>query len=240
VFFAIGFETTAPTTAMAVKQAAAEHLGNFSLLVAHVLVPPALQALLSSPGNRIQGLLAPGHVCTVTGVTDYERLAERFKIPVTITGFEPADLMQGIFKCIQMLESGTHEVENCYSRCVRHNGNPVAMRAVNEVYMPVTRDWRGIGAITGGGLALREDWAAFDAERRFGLAVSAPGGESPLCHAGEVLKGNLTPTNCPAFGSACTPENPLGAPMVSAEAACAAYFQYKRPTARRESKGSKP
>jgi hydrogenase expression/formation protein HypD len=224
VFFAVGFETTAPANAMAVKQA--HHLGieNFGLLVAHVLVPPAITAILTSPGNRVQAFLAPGHVCAVEGWRDYEPLARDFRVPIVVTGFEPVDLLEGILMAVLQLESGRHEVENQYVRAVARDGNIEARRVVNEVFETTDRAWRGIGTIEGSGLRLRDVYAHHDAERMFpASAGSIPAPESEICIAGDVLRGRSKPSACPAFGTDCTPEHPLGAPMVSSEGACAAY-----------------
>ncbi len=225
VFFAVGFETTAPANAMAVWQARRLGLRNFSLLCAHVLVPPAIEALLASEANRIEGFLAAGHVCTVMGYEDYVPLAERFRVPIVVTGFEPVDIFQGIAMAVGQLEEGRAEVENQYARSVRQAGNRPARQLLAEVFEPADRQWRGIGLIPRSGYRLREEFAAFDADRLFEAAgVRAP--ESPHCIAGQVLQGLKRPHECPAFGRDCTPERPLGAPMVSSEGACAAYYQY--------------
>ncbi|WP_447974641.1 hydrogenase formation protein HypD [Nitrospira sp. Kam-Ns4a] len=227
VFFAVGFETTAPASAMAVLQARRLGLRNFSLLCAHVLVPPAIEALLASEANWIEGFLAAGHVCTVMGYEDYVPLAERFRVPIVVTGFEPVDILQGIAMAVGQLEEGRADVENQYARSVRREGNLPARRLLAEVFEPADRPWRGIGLIPRSGYRLGEEFAAFDAERLFETAgVSAP--ESPRCIAGQVLQGLKRPPECPAFGKDCTPERPLGAPMVSSEGACAAYYQYGR------------
>jgi hydrogenase expression/formation protein HypD len=231
VFFAVGFETTAPATALAVHQAEKQKVANFSLLVSHVLVPPAMEAILSSPGHRVQGFLAAGHVCTVVGFEDYRPLAAKYRVPIVVTGFEPLDLLQGITMCVEQLEAGRAEVENQYARAVRAAGNPQARGLIEEVFAVAPRRWRGIGEIPRSGLALREKYAACDADRRFGVeAVSAA--ESDECISGLVLQGRKKPTECPAFGSRCTPETPLGATMVSAEGACAAYYRYRAGAAR--------
>lgn len=227
VFFAIGFETTAPANAMAVAQARRLGLANFSVLVSHVLVPPAMEAVLSSPSNQVQGFLAAGHVCAVMGMEEYRPLARRFHAPIVVTGFEPLDILRGIQMCVCQLEEGRAEVENAYARAVRPEGNPAAIRQIREVFEPGARKWRGIGQIPESGLRLRPEYAAFDAERRFGLEeITAE--EPAECIAGEVLQGHRKPHDCPAFGIRCTPERPLGAPMVSAEGACAAYYRYRR------------
>ena len=227
VFFAVGFETTAPGNAMAAVEARRRGLTNFSLLVSHVLVPPAMQAILAAPSRRVDGFLAAGHVCTIMGLDEYRPLAARYGVPIVATGFEPLDLLQGIYMCVRQLEEGRAEVENQYARSVRAEGNATARAVIREVFQVVPRAWRGIGSIPASGLALRGPFAALDAERRFG--VEAVGGrESPECRAGEVLRGLLKPTDCPAFGTRCTPERPLGATMVSSEGACAAYYRYRR------------
>jgi len=227
VFFAVGFETTAPANAMAVHHAKRLGLLNFSILCSHVLVPPAMEALLAAPDNRVQGFLAAGHVCTVMGYEEYEGIAERFQIPIVVTGFEPIDLLEGIWRTVRMLEAGVVGVENQYSRAVQREGNPEARRVLAEVFEVVDRPWRGIGTIPRSGWALREAYARFDAERRFDVdAVSAE--EDPACIAGRILRGVAKPVACEAFGTRCTPEHPLGAPMVSNEGACAAYFRYGR------------
>jgi len=227
VFFAVGFETTAPANAMAVWQAEKLGLGNFSILVSHVLVPPAMEAILGSPDNRVQGFLAAGHVCAVMGYWEYEPIAERHAIPIVVTGFEPLDLLEGIHKTVLALEAGRTGVENQYARAVTRDGNRPAQAILGEVFEVCDRKWRGIGAIPGSGFRLREAYARFDAERRFDVgALTAE--ESPLCIAGAILQGLKKPHECSAFGSRCTPEKPLGAPMVSAEGACAAYYKYAR------------
>jgi hydrogenase expression/formation protein HypD len=227
VFFAVGFETTAPANAMAVAQARRQGLTNFSVLVSHVLVPPAMEAILSSPENRVQGFLAAGHVCTVMGITEYEPIARKYRVPIVVTGFEPLDVLQGIAMCVAQLESGRAEVENQYARSVRREGNRPAQDLMRDVFRIVPRRWRGVGEIPKSGLGLREEYAAFDAERRFGPAPAATDADSE-CLSGLVLQGALKPHECPAFGTRCTPERPLGAPMVSSEGACAAYYRYRR------------
>ena len=227
VFFAVGFETTAPANAMAVLRAKQLGLANFSILCSHVLVPPAMEAILSDPDGLVQGFLAAGHVCTVMGTAQYEPLAERYGIPITVTGFEPLDLLQGIAMNVAALEAGEAGVSNQYARVVRPEGNPEALRVLAEVFDVVDRDWRGIGTIPKSGFALRASYAAHDAERRFPLETVG-GAESPECIAGEIMTGRRKPPECPAYGTRCTPEHPLGAPMVSAEGACAAYRRYGR------------
>jgi hydrogenase expression/formation protein HypD len=227
VFFAVGFETTAPANAMSVWQARRQGVRNFSILSSHVLVPPAMEAILGAPDNRVQGFLAAGHVCTVMGYREYEPLAERFRIPITVTGFEPLDLLQGIDMTVAALEAGRHGVENQYSRVVTRDGNLEAQRLLAEVFEVVDRPWRGIGTIPRSGLALRAAYAEHDAERRFDVATE-DAVESPLCIAGEILRGLKKPDACPAFAGECKPDRPLGAPMVSAEGACAAYYSYGR------------
>jgi len=238
VFFAVGFETTAPANAMAVRQAAREGLTNFSLLVSQVLVPPAMEAILGSPGNRVQGFLAAGHVCTVMGTSEYEPIARRWRVPIVVTGFEPLDLLQGIAMCVKQLEQGRAEVENQYTRAVRAEGNAEAHRLIAEVFRVVPRKWRGVGEIPRSGLGLAEKYAAFDAETRFGVA-GRTAEESPDCIAGLILQGARKPHECAAFGTRCTPLRPLGAPMVSTEGACAAYYRYRRPGAPQPSGAAK-
>jgi hydrogenase expression/formation protein HypD len=227
VFLAVGFETTVPAVAGALRVARARHLANFSVLAAHVRVPPALEAIRSAPDARVDAFLAAGHVCTVMGTEEYEPIARRLRVPIVATGFEPLDVVLGAALAVAQLERGEARVEIQYRRAVRPEGNPAARALVREVFEVVDRPWRGIGIVPSGGLALREAWAAFDAERLFPeLAGEAPP-EPPECRAGEVLRGALRPPECPAFGTRCTPERPLGAPMVSSEGACAAYFRYR-------------
>jgi len=229
VFFAVGFETTAPANAMAVAQAARLGVENFSVLVSHVLVPPAIGAVLDSPASRVQGFLAAGHVCAVMGTAEYESIARYYHVPIVVTGFEPLDILQGIAMCVGQLERGRAEVENQYARAVRPEGNVPAVAQIEKVFQPTDRKWRGIGEIPNSGLALREEFAAWDAERRFALEhITAE--EPSQCIAGEVLQGHKKPHECPAFADPCTPDRPLGAPMVSAEGACAAYYRYRRHT----------
>jgi hydrogenase expression/formation protein HypD len=229
VFLAVGFETTAPAHAMAVLQARRARLANFSLLVAHVLVPPAMEAIVSAPDNRVQGFLAAGHVCTVTGWQDYHAIARAHRVPIVVTGFEPVDVIQGVAMCVERLEQGRYEVANQYRRSARPEGNRVARQAVERVFEVADRRWRGIGRLPRSGLALRPGFAAFDAERRFGRVVCGEETASP-CIAGRILRGRAKPDECPAFGRECTPERPLGAPMVSSEGACAAYLRYRAVT----------
>ncbi len=227
VFFAIGFETTAPAVAMAIAQADRLALANFSVLVSHVLVPPAIRAVLDSPGNVVQGFLAAGHVCTVMGTRQYEPIAQQYGVPIVVTGFEALDILQGVAMCVDQLEQGRAEVEIQYTRCVRPEGNRAALAQVEKVFQTAGRKWRGIGQIPDSGLSLRADYARFDAAARFrveGMQADEPA----VCLAGAVLQGHKRPDECPAFGTECTPENPLGAPMVSAEGACAAYYRYRR------------
>ena len=227
VFFGIGFETTAPANAMAVLQAKREGLRNFSMLVSHVLVPPAIRLLLESPANRVQGFIAPGHVCTVMGYWEYEALSQRFRVPIVVGGFEPVDLIEAIGMLVAQLEEGRAEVENQYVRSVSREGNRTAQKVLLEVFEVADRKWRGIGAIPQSGYRLRPEFAEHDAERIFGLADTVV--EEPAeCISAQVLQGLKKPVDCPAFGVRCTPEYPLGAPMVSAEGACAAYYQYRR------------
>ena len=228
VFFSVGFETTAPATAMAVWQARQSGLRNFSLLVSHVRVPPAMEALLDAPECRIQGFLAAGHVCTVMGVSEYEPIAKARHIPIVVTGFEPVDLLAGIRRCIEMLEAGQSGVENEYRRMVRREGNQAARKMMSQVFQVIDRSWRGLGVIPRSGLGLAEDFADFDAERRFQLSIAAVA-DSGECQSGRVLQGLIKPDQCPAFGIRCTPEHPLGATMVSSEGACAAYHRYRPP-----------
>ncbi len=228
VFFAVGFETTAPANAMAVFQAKQRGIHNFSILVSHVLVPPAIETILSAPGNRVQGILAAGHVCAVVGYTEYEPLAQKYHVPFVVTGFEPIDILQGVYMTIRQLEQGRAEVENQYARCVRREGNLPAQKLVNDIFTIVPRKWRGIGEIAHSGLGLREAYTEFDAEKRFGLTDYSVE-ESSDCMSGLVLQGMKKPFECPAFGTLCTPEHPLGATMVSNEGACAAYYRYRRP-----------
>jgi hydrogenase expression/formation protein HypD len=226
VFFGVGFETTAPTTAMAIEQAHQLGITNLSLLISHVLVPPAMEAILSSPDNRVQGFLAAGHVCTVMGYTEYEPIASKYTVPIVVTGFEPLDILQGLYHCIKQLEEGRAEVENAYARVVRRQGNEPAQELIQNIFFVVRRKWRGIGEISSSGLGLREAYQAFDAEKKFDMQdIHAE--EAPECIAGLVLQGAKKPQECSAFGTGCTPEHPLGAPMVSAEGACAAYYRYR-------------
>jgi hydrogenase expression/formation protein HypD len=227
VFFGVGFETTAPATALAVYQAAKRGVKNFFLLVSHVLVPPAMEAVLSSPDCRVQGFLAAGHVCSVMGYEEYFPIAAKHRVPIVVTGFEPLDILQGVLMCLQQLENGRAEVENQYRRAVRQEGNRPAQRLIREVFRAVPRKWRGVGEIPQSGLGLAEAYRAFDAEQRFGVAGHHV--EEPTeCRSGLVLQGRIKPTECPAFGTRCTPEHPLGATMVSSEGACAAYYRYRR------------
>jgi hydrogenase expression/formation protein HypD len=227
VFFAVGFETTAPANAMAVYQARQQGISNFSVLVSHVLVPPAMEAILASPQSRVQGFLAAGHVCTVMGYTEYEPLARHYRVPIVVTGFEPLDILQGVMMCVKQLEAGRAEVENQYTRSVRREGNPPAQQLVSEVFEVVPRKWRGVGEIARSGLGLRAEYSAYDAEQRFGV-TEYTADESSECISGLVLQGIKKPHECPAFGTRCTPEHPLGATMVSSEGACAAYYRYRR------------
>lgn len=227
VFFAVGFETTAPANAMVAYQAKQDGVKNFSLLVSHVIVPPAMEAILSDPSNRVQGFLAAGHVCTVMGTSEYGPLAEKYRVPIVVTGFEPLDVLQGILFCVKQLEAGIFVVENQYTRTVRPEGNRSARGLVEEVFRVIPRKWRGLGEISQSGLGLSEDYQAFDAEFKFGVSgITAL--ESADCRSGEVLTGKIRPIECQAFGKACVPDRPLGAPMVSSEGACAAYYRYRR------------
>ncbi len=226
VFFGVGFETTAPATAMAVWQADQQGVENFSLLVSHVLVPPAIEALMSEKENRIHAFLAAGHVCTVVGYDEYFPLAEKYKVPIVVTGFEPVDILQGVLMCVKQLEEGRAEVENQYSRVVRQEGSMPARDLMAKVFRVVPRKWRGIGEIPDSGLGLSEEFSRFDAEQKFGVADKVV--EEPAdCLSGLVLQGRIKPHECPAFGTKCTPEHPLGATMVSSEGACAAYYRYR-------------
>jgi hydrogenase expression/formation protein HypD len=227
VFFGVGFETTAPANAMAVYQAFQQGIANFSLLVAHVLVPPAIEAILSSPMNLVRGFLAAGHVCAVMGYAEYEPIARKYRVPIVVTGFEPLDILQGIYMTIRQLEEGRAEVENQYTRAVQRDGNLPAMALIRDVFEVIPRKWRGVGEIPASGLGLRPKYAGFDAEKRFGVADRVVE-ESTVCISGSVLRGIKKPHECPAFGGACTPEHPLGATMVSTEGACAAYYRYRR------------
>lgn len=229
VCFAVGFETTAPAWAMAVAQAKQAGIINFSLLIAHVLVPPAMEAILSSPQNRIQGFLAAGHVCTVMGYEEYEAIAQKYRVPIVVTGFEPLDVLEGVAMLVSQLEEGRVEVENQYVRSVSREGNRPARSIVEEVFEPAPRTWRGIGEIPASGLRLNSAYTAYDAEVKFQRELShlAEGKEDPECQSGLILQGLLKPMDCPAFGTRCTPEKPLGAPMVSSEGACAAYYRYR-------------
>ncbi|KAF0107811.1 MAG: hydrogenase expression/formation protein HypD [Anaerolineaceae bacterium] len=228
VFFAIGFETTAPANAMAVLQAKAQGLANFAALVSHVVVPAAITALMESADVKIDGFLAAGHVCTVMGFWEYEPLAEKYKIPIVVTGFEPIDLLHGILDCVRELEAGRYGVRNAYARSVTRDGNRSAQAVIQKVFETTDRAWRGIGVIPMSGYRLREEFAAFDAELRFPEIQSIETHESPLCISGLVLQGRKKPDECPAFGKECTPQTPLGATMVSSEGACAAYYRYGR------------
>jgi hydrogenase expression/formation protein HypD len=229
VFFAIGFETTAPANAMAVLQAKEKGLTNFSCLVSHVRVPPAMEAILGSRTNRVQGFLAAGHVCAVMGYHEYLPIAEKHRVPIVVTGFEPVDLLRGVLAAVRQLEAGRFEVQNAYERAVTLEGNRPAQKVIQAVFQNVDRKWRGIGVIPQSGWGLRPELAAFDAEVRFAVSEMITQ-ESLLCIAGEILQGLKKPPQCSAYGKECTPQTPLGAPMVSAEGACAAYFRYHQPT----------
>lgn len=227
VFFGIGFETTAPANAMAVFQARQQGLKNFSMLVSHVLVPPAIAAIMQSPVNRVQAFLAAGHVCAVMGYEQYPPLVETYKIPIVVTGFEPLDLLEGIRLAVRQLEAGRYEVENAYQRAVSFAGNKAAQAMLADVFETTDRAWRGIGVIAQSGWQLSQRYRDFDAEHKFEV-TNIRTVESPLCHSGEVLQGLIKPHQCPAFAKECTPRNPLGATMVSSEGACAAYYNYGR------------
>ncbi|MFI5719552.1 hydrogenase formation protein HypD [Nocardia sp. NPDC051750] len=227
VFFGIGFETTAPANAMTVYEAERLGIGNFSVLISHVLVPPAIAAIMESPRCRVQGFLLAGHVCTVMGTMEYPPLAQRYRVPMVVTGFEPLDLLEGIRRTVVQLEEGRHEMENAYPRAVSAVGNPAAKQMLSDVFEVTDRAWRGIGVIPHSGWRLSERYRDFDAEYRFAVEASETR-ESPVCRSGEVLQGLITPTECAAFGAECTPRHPLGATMVSTEGACAAYYRYRR------------
>lgn len=228
VFFAVGFETTAPATALAVLQAEQLALSNFSLLSAHVCVLPAMRAILEAANNRVQGFLAAGHVCTVTGFEAYHQLADEFQTPIVVMGFEPTDLLQGILSCVQQLEGGQHTVQNRYARSVAGTGNVDAQRIVDRVFEVSSRPWRGLGEVPSGGLVLREEWRAFDASYRYAsrACTAVDCGDAGVCRAADVLTGRLRPDQCAEFNVTCHPESPLGAPMVSSEGACAAYYRF--------------
>lgn len=227
VFFAVGFETTAPANALAVAEARRGGLSNFSLLTAQVRVPPAIEAIVSAPGSRVEGFLAAGHVCTVMGYREYEPLAARHTVPIVVTGFEPLDILRGVLNCVEQLEAGRARVQNAYSRAVSRDGNTTAQTLIAEIFEPVTCRWRGLGEIPESGLVLRPEYKAFDAAKKFDLVLPASEARSE-CIAGLILQGAKTPHECPAFGTRCTPDHPLGAPMVSGEGACAAYYRYRR------------
>lgn len=227
VFFAVGFETTAPANAMSVIEAKRSNLKNYSILCSHVLVPPAIDALLSDKNSRINGFLAAGHVCTVMGYEEYFPLVERYKIPIVVTGFEPVDILQGIYMAVKQLEDKRYSLENPYSRVVLKEGNKAAKEIINKVFNTTDRKWRGIGTIPSSGYKLKDEYRDFDAENIFDVEFIVKQ-ESSLCISGQVLQGFKKPTECSAFGTKCTPEHPLGAPMVSSEGACAAYYSYKK------------
>jgi hydrogenase expression/formation protein HypD len=227
VFFAVGFETTAPANAMAVWRASQLDVPNFSMLVSHVTVPPAMLALLDAPDNRVQAFLAAGHVCTVMGWDEYEPIAAKYHVPIVVTGFEPVDILEGVWLAVRQLEAGEARVENQYVRSVRRDGNVAARSLVSKIFRIADRKWRGIGEIPLSGLAIRKEFADFDAERRFALGDLVTN-EPVECRAGDVLRGRIKPNECPMFGTACKPDHPMGAPMVSSEGACAAYFSYGR------------
>ncbi len=226
VFFAIGFETTAPANAMSIAQAKKLGVDNYSVLVSHVRVPPAMHAILGSPSNRVQGFLAAGHVCAVMGYWEYPPIAEKYQVPVVVTGFEPVDILQGILTTVQQLEQGSYEAQNAYARAVTMDGNTAAQKLIEQVFMTIDHKWRGIGMIPQSGWGLRPEYAAHDAELLFDVSTITAD-ESPLCIAGEILQGLKKPPACSAFGKECTPQMPLGATMVSSEGACAAYYRYE-------------
>ncbi len=229
VFFAVGFETTAPANAMTVHQAYKQKIENFSVLVSHVLVPPAMKDVLCSPNNQVQGFLAAGHVCTIMGYREYEPLVEEYKIPIVVTGFEPVDILQGIYMCIKQLQEKRYELENQYTRFVHREGNTLAQNLIKEVFQVVPRKWRGMGEIPQSGLNLQDKYAQFDALKRFDINCNYAQ-EETKCISGLILKGVQKPDQCPLFKNHCTPEHPLGATMVSSEGACAAYYQYRKTT----------
>lgn len=228
VFFAVGFETTAPATALAILQADQLQLENFSLLVSHVRVQPAMESILEAADCRVQGFLAAGHVCSVAGFNSYAELTERYHVPIVVTGFEPLDLLLGIRECVRQLEAGEASVRNQYTRNVREAGNADALRIMSDVYEVADRPWRGLGMIPSGGFVLRSKWHRFDAEQRFQCIGSPLPTACSECLSGDVLSGRIKPTACPSFGVRCTPESPFGAPMVSSEGACAAYYRHRR------------
>lgn len=230
VLFAVGFETTAPAQAMALLQARRRGLTNLSMIVAHVLVPPAMEAILSSPHNRVQGFLAAGHVCTIMGYEEYEPICQRYQVPIVVTGFEPLDILEGVYLTVKQLEEGRWAVENQYTRSVRQTGNPEARNMIHDVFEPTDRNWRGLGVLSASGLKLRDSFHAYDALEKFREFLGQAGPNPALdseCQSGQVLQGLIKPIDCPAFGTRCTPQHPLGAPMVSSEGACAAYFRYR-------------
>ncbi len=227
IFFAIGFETTAPANAMSVIHAQRLGLRNFSLLISQVRVPPAMHAILGSANNRVQGFLAAGHVCSVMGYWEYAPIAQKYKVPIVVTGFEPLDITQGILYTVRQLEKGSFEVENAYARVVNYMGNQPAQKIINQVFEDCDQKWRGIGNIPFSGWRLKPEFKDFDATERFQVHKINPI-ESPLCIAGQILQGLNKPFECPAFADQCTPEHPLGATMVSSEGVCAAYFRYGR------------
>lgn len=232
VFFGVGFETTAPGNGMAVLQAQRLGLANFSILACHVLVPPALRALLANSANRVDGYLAAGHVCTVMGLEEYQQIVDEYQVPIVATGLEPLDILAGVLEAVRQLETGCHRLENEYKRTVTTAGNPHARQVIDQVFRRCDRHWRGIGLLPQSGLALRPAFAAFDAEEKFQPQAMAEVDNG--CLAGEVLQGQLRPSSCPHFGTACKPEHPLGATMVSGEGACAAYYRYQRPSMKDE------
>ena len=226
VFFAVGFETTAPANALAIKQAEALNLDNFSILTSHVLVPPAMEAILADPDNQVHGFLAAGHVCTIMGNEEYYPISTKYQIPIVITGFEPVDLLQGIFLCISQLEKGIYKVENQYKRVVSESGNKNAIDTINQIFTINPRSWRGLGIIPNSGYELKPEFQKFNAKDKFSLKSEIVNTSLSQCLAGDVLKGKLKPFQCPYFGKECDPEHPRGAPMVSSEGACAAYYHY--------------
>ena len=229
VFFAVGFETTAPANALSVVHAHREGLTNYSILTSHVLVPPAMEAIMSDPDCRVDAFLAAGHVCAIMGIAEYYPLVEKYRVPIVVTGFEPVDLLEGILMTVRQLEQGESRLENQYTRVVEHDGNKAAIATIGKLFEVTDREWRGIGNIPRSGYAVKERYSAYDANRKF--RISAPEvHEDGSCLSGEVMKGKIKPSQCPNFGVACTPVRPLGAPMVSSEGACAAYYHFNYST----------
>lgn len=229
IFFGVGFETTAPANAMSIFVADQLKLSNYSVLLSHVLVPPAMEAILSSPSNKVQGFIAAGHVCTVMGFKQYLPLAKKYKVPIVVTGFEPLDLLEGIYLCLKQLENGLFKVENQYSRSVKRDGNISAVEMIQKIFVIDAMTWRGMGSLPESGLHIAPRYRAYDANHKFPHSIQKQHNKSPSsCKSGDVLQGVIKPPQCPSFGTACTPEKPLGATMVSSEGACAAYYRYKK------------